>query len=298
MNKLFLTFFAAVNFLTAAVFAITPNQVDNFQDGTTQSWTSGSLSPTQPVVLSGGFSGSSDKFLRVVSSGTLTAGGKLVFFNINQWAGNYINAEVVNINIRVRNSGSSLLKLRIAFNGLAGWFVSTNPINLPADGTWKVITFSALPADLTGTGDANVTLAGVTAFRILHNSKTDYRGEPVAAQLDVDDITAVSITQAESDNNSLVPGKYSLDQNYPNPFNPATIIKYSLPYESSVTITIYNILGKSVRELVTGIEQSGVHTLNFNASGMPSGLYIYSINAVSLNKKAIFNSSKKMTLLK
>jgi Secretion system C-terminal sorting domain len=298
MKKLLLTFFAAVNLLTAAVYAITPNQVDNFQDGTTQNWTSGSLNPSQPTVLPGGFGGASDNFLRATSNGSITAGGKLVFFNISQWSGNYITANIVNISIRVRNSGTSQLQLRLAFNGTAGWFISINPVNLPPDGVWKLISFPINPADLTGTGDANVTLSGVTAFRILHNSTANFTGEPVVGQLDVDDITAVAVTGVDGENPGLTPNEYSIEQNYPNPFNPSTIIKYSLPYESFVTLTIYNVLGKSIKELAAGIEHSGLHLINFNASGLSSGIYFYAIHAVSTDKKSSFTSTRKMTLLK
>ena len=297
MKIVFLIFFAAVNLLTAAVYAITPNQVDNFQDGTIQNWTSGSLNPSQPTVLPDGFGGASDNFLRVTSTGTISAGGKLVFFNLNQWLGNYITTKIVNINMRVRNSGANPLNLRVGFNGLAGWFVSTNSINLQADGVWKQISFPISPADLTGTGDANSTLSGVTAFRILHNSTANFTGEPVIGQLDVDDITAEAVT-AIVDKNQGIPNEYSIEQNYPNPFNPSTIIKYSLPYESIVTLSIYNVLGKSVKELVSGIEQSGLHQLNFNASGLSSGIYFYAIHAVSTDKKSSFTSTRKMTLLK
>ena len=298
MKKLFMFYFAVVNFLPAAVYAVTPNQVDNFQDGTTQNWTSGSRDPNSPVVLSGGFGGASDKFLRVVSNGSTTAGGKLVFFNTIQWLGNYNSANIVSISMRVRNSGTNSLQLRLAFNGTAGWFVSTNPVNLTADGVWKLISFLIHPTDLTGTGDANVTLSGVTELRILHNNIADFKGVPIVGQLDVDDITAIAVTGVDGENPGSTPNEYSIEQNYPNPFNPNTIIKYSLPYESFVTLTIYNVLGKSVKELAAGIEQSGLHLLNFNASVLSSGIYFYSIQAVSIDRKASFNSTRKMTLLK
>jgi hypothetical protein len=298
MKKLFIILFAAFNFLPAVVYAIAPSQVDNFQDGTTENWTSGSSNPTQPTVLSGGFAGASDKFLRVVSNGTTGAGGKLVFFNAIQWLGNYNSASIDHISIRVRNSGTSALQLRLAFDGPAGWFISTNPANLPADGLWKLISFSLHPADLTGTGDANVTLSGVTELRILHNTVADYKGAVIVGQLDVDDITAVAITEVDGENPGPIPSKYSIEQNYPNPFNPSTTIKYSLPYESFVTLTIYNVLGKSVKELIAGIEHSGLHLLNFNAAGFSSGIYFYVIHTVSTDKKSSFNSTRKMTLLK
>jgi hypothetical protein len=298
MKNLFLIFLAAVNLLTAAAYAVTPNQVDNFQDGTTQNWTSGSLNPIQPIVLPDGFGGASDNFLRVVSNGSATVGGKLVFFNIVQWSGNYITANIVNISMRVRNSGTSPLQLRLAFNGPGGWFISINPINLPADGVWKVISFPIHPADLTGTGDANVTLSSVTVLRILHNSTANFTGEPVVGQLDVDDITAVAVTEVDGENPGPIPSKYSIEQNYPNPFNPSTTIKYSLPYESFVSISIFNVLGKSVKELVSGIENSGLHLLNFNGTGFSSGIYFYVIHTVSTDKKSSFSSTMKMTLLK
>ena len=298
MKNLFLIFLAAVNLLTAAAYAVTPNQVDNFQDGTTQNWTSGSLNPIQPIVLPNGFGGASDNFLRVVSNGSATVGGKLVFFNIIQWSGNYNTANIVNISMRVRNSGTSPLQLRLAFDGPGGWFISINPINLPADGVWKVISFPILPADLTGTGDANVTLSSVTVLRILHNSTANFTGEPVVGQLDVDDITAVAVTEVDGENPDPIPSKYLIEQNYPNPFNPSTTIQYSLPYESFVTLSIYNVLGKSVKELVSGIENSGLHLLNFNAAGFSSGIYFYVIHTVSTDKKSSFNSTMKMTLLK
>jgi hypothetical protein len=298
MKNLSILFFAAVSLLTAAAYPITPNQVDNFQDGTTQNWTGGSLDPIQPSILSGGFGGSTDNFLRVVSSGSITAGGKLVFFNITQWAGNYITANIVNISMRIRNSGTTLLNLRVAFNGTAGWFVSTNPVNLNPDGVWKIISFPVNPAALTGTGDPNTTLSGVTAFRILHTSTANFTGEPIVAQLDVDDITAESLTPVEGENQNSIPYEYSLDQNYPNPFNPSTIIKYALPFESHVTLSIYNVLGKIVKELFDGVQNFGVHFINFNSEGLSSGIYFYSLHAVSANNKSNFYNTRKMTLLK
>ena len=298
MKNLLLIFFAAVNFLTAAVYAVTPNQTDNFQDGTTDNWISGNINPIQPVVMPDGFGGASDNFLRVVSNGSATVGGKLVFFNVVQWLGNYVTANIGTISMRVRNSGTSSLQIRLAFNGNNGWFISINPANLPADGVWKLISFSIHPADLTGTGDANVTLSSVEELRILHNSAANFMGEPVVAQLDVDDITAVAVTAIAGDNPGITLNEYSIEQNYPNPFNPSTIIKYSIPYESYITMTIYNVLGKSVKELAAGVEQPGSHLLNFNTSGLVSGIYFYTIYAVSTDRKSSFNSTRKMTLLK
>jgi hypothetical protein len=85
---------------------------------------------------------------------------------------------------------------------------------------------------------------------------------------------------------------YSLSQNYPNPFNPSTLIKYQLAKEGHVTLKIYNALGREVRTLVNENEASGNHSLNFNASLLPSGVYFYQIRSGS------YTATKEMILLK
>jgi hypothetical protein len=286
---------AAVIFLTAAGYAVTPNEVSDFQDGTNQNWTSGPLNVTQPVVLSGGFGGAADKFLRATSTGALTSGGKLVILNITQWSGNYIAANIVSINVRVRNSGASLLKLRIGFNGGsgtgAGTFVSTNPIALPTDNTWRLVSFPIMASDLTGTANYSSVLSSIIQIRILHNSTPGYMGEPVVGQLDVDDITAISVTGIADDQNSSHK-EYSLAQNYPNPFNPSTSIKFNLPVNSFVSLNIYNAIGKEVTSLINGVEPAGAHEVLFNASGLKSGVFFYTLTAGS------YIQTKKMILLK
>lgn len=99
-------------------------------------------------------------------------------------------------------------------------------------------------------------------------------------------INRLSISSVE------IPANYSLEQNYPNPFNPATTIKFSLPENENVTIQIYNALGELVKEIVNGQFDAGYHTVNFNASNLSSGVYIYRIQAGS------FTNVKKMMLLK
>ena len=95
-----------------------------------------------------------------------------------------------------------------------------------------------------------------------------------------------------------IPSNYILFQNYPNPFNPSTIIKYTLPFESKVNIKFYNSIGQCVREVNEATMQPGYYSLNFNSSGLASGIYFYSIKAVSTNGKNNFTAVKKMMLLK
>jgi len=85
---------------------------------------------------------------------------------------------------------------------------------------------------------------------------------------------------------------FALEQNYPNPFNPSTTIKYSLPENSFVKLAVFNLLGEEVATLVNETKESGAYSLSFDASGLPSGTYIYQLQAGSSIQ------SMKMILLK
>ena len=96
----------------------------------------------------------------------------------------------------------------------------------------------------------------------------------------------------------FTPKEYTLYQNYPNPFNPSTTIKFALPFDSNVRITIYNLLGEQVAVLFDQVKEVGYHNVTWNASSLASGMYIYTIEAKSLDGLKNFNSVKKMTLIK
>lgn len=89
-----------------------------------------------------------------------------------------------------------------------------------------------------------------------------------------------------------IPTEYILLQNYPNPFNPTTSIQFGLPNESFVRLSVFNILGEKVAELVNGNLGAGFHKVNFDASKLNTGMYIYKIEANN------FVSIKKMLLVK
>ena len=91
---------------------------------------------------------------------------------------------------------------------------------------------------------------------------------------------------------NLMPMEINLSQNYPNPFNPTTMITYSLREKDHVTLIVYDILGKEVARLVDGIQTEGEHSINFDGSNLPSGMYIYQL------KGSNFTISKKMLLIK
>ncbi|MGK9368669.1 putative Ig domain-containing protein [Melioribacter sp. Ez-97] len=89
-----------------------------------------------------------------------------------------------------------------------------------------------------------------------------------------------------------IPREFKLLQNFPNPFNPTTTIKYAVPKEAHVRLTVYNVLGQEIATLVNGLKSAGYHTVSFDASNLNTGMYIYKLEAGD------FTSIKKMILMK
>lgn len=89
-----------------------------------------------------------------------------------------------------------------------------------------------------------------------------------------------------------LPTTYDVSQNYPNPFNPTTTINYQLPEAGHVTLIVYNTLGQEVATLVDGVVDAGYHSVSWNALNVPSGVYLYRIQAANFSKTA------RMILLK
>ncbi len=94
-----------------------------------------------------------------------------------------------------------------------------------------------------------------------------------------------------------MPMAFSLHQNYPNPFNPITLLRYDLPNDGLVNITIYDMMGRIVKTLVNGSQTAGFKTIQWNATNnknepVPAGLYLYTIQT------EVFRQAKKMVLLK
>ena len=88
-------------------------------------------------------------------------------------------------------------------------------------------------------------------------------------------------TAVDPGTSSRLPAKYELLQNYPNPFNPSTTIGYSVPGPGSgwVKLTVYNLIGQELATLVNERKPAGSHITTFDASGLPSGVYVYKLNA-------------------
>ena len=96
---------------------------------------------------------------------------------------------------------------------------------------------------------------------------------------------------AEQETNAI-PTVYGLAQNYPNPFNPSTTINYQIPEKNRVSLRIYDILGNLVTTLVDQEMEAGYYNLEWNASNLASGVYIYRMIS------GTYTSTKKLILMK
>ena len=118
----------------------------------------------------------------------------------------------------------------------------------------------------------------------------------------VEDYVTIKYSQKTSDVQTIsseIPDNFTLFQNYPNPFNPTTKIKFAVPFVEKhrdaslpLTLKIYNILGNEVATLVDEYKPAGTYEIEFNVSGLASGIYYYQLSAGS------FSETKKMILLK
>jgi hypothetical protein len=104
--------------------------------------------------------------------------------------------------------------------------------------------------------------------------------------------TIYRINKVTSVENKEIPTKFALYQNYPNPFNPSTTISYDLPVRAHVKLTVYNILGQEVATLVDKEQEPGRYNVKFDASGLPSGIYFYTLQT------PYFTKTNKMVLVK
>jgi photosystem II stability/assembly factor-like uncharacterized protein len=155
---------------------------------------------------------------------------------------------------------------------------------LDNDGSWATIGFkkghgtTTEPQEYTYTDD----ISGITATSVTYRLRqVDFNGNSEYS-------TEVLV-------NNIAPAQYILAQNFPNPFNPTTVINYALPTNSFVSLKVYNAIGQEVSTLVNEIKQAGSYKVNFDATGLPSGVYYYVIRAGNNNE---FVKTNKMLLLK
>ena len=112
------------------------------------------------------------------------------------------------------------------------------------------------------------------------------------------DSVSISMKVESNEENTDLPKDFKLYQNYPNPFNPSTTINYALKENSDVKIVVYSLIGEKITTLVDKVQNAGTYDMVWNASHLPSGIYIYIMTAESRISDQSFQNVKKMILLK
>ncbi len=181
-----------------------------------------------------------------------------------------------------------------------GWSAS---LDLDAGDTLTyILHLPGTPLDdsVTVKGDTSVSL-GIMSVLTPHTtymwtvSVTD--GFDTVAAADTFMFRTSDTVTAVADRAKKLPKEYALHQNYPNPFNPATTIEFDLPRRSVVRLVVYNLLGQEVATLIDGrLMEAGYQRARFDASWMPSGVYLYRLSAEGADGKAFVRVLKMMML--
>lgn len=218
-----------------------------------------------------------------------------------------------------RPGGGGVLNNSIAFSvdGNSGPFLVTFPnTNVTISGTqtvtWDIANTTSAPVNCANVNILLSTDSGNTFPTVLASNTPNDGSQQVtlpnisnsAARVRVEamgniffDISNTNFTittfTSVSENQNGSPVVFALEQNYPNPFNPSTFISYSIPEKSAVTLRIFDVTGRLISKLLNNeVKTEGNYKIEFDASDLPSGIYIYKIDAGK------YSDAKKMVLVK
>ena len=197
-------------------------------------------------------------------------------FTLKETQGSLINLEAVTV--------------AIFKDGVYKFDFPTVSVNLSANGTYTYKLSGKIFSSL-GSGNFLAVARGKVAGGNWFDFSTIANGKNSVP------FTVVSATSIVDQN--IIATNYELFQNYPNPFNPITLINYSIPVESKVKLIVFNSLGQIISVLVDEVQTIGKHNVVFNACGLSSGVYFYSLTTMSIDGgRENFLLNKKMMLIK
>jgi hypothetical protein len=180
---------------------------------------------------------------------------------------------------------------------LGRWLTGAN-INWGYDIASDVNGVWPLNESLTYT-NATLQKAGINGYPLgdlFHWFPTQYaqwKAQETAENTTINNwLTSGNITGVNDGKVEMIPNEFSLGQNYPNPFNPTTTIDYTISRSGFVSLKVFNILGQEVAKIFEGNQQAGSFKVDFDASKLSSGVYLYRIESDG------FSQSKKMILMK
>ncbi len=126
------------------------------------------------------------------------------------------------------------------------------------------------------------------------------KGWAVTSNAEILVYSPTSVTAVGPEPGVSVPASFVLNQNYPNPFNPTTVISYRLPVAAEISLTVFDLLGRVLSSLVAGERGPGNHTVEFDATGLSSGVYFYQLRATPIGAAGVapFVQTRKLVVVK
>jgi hypothetical protein len=173
---------------------ISAGQLDDFNDGTTESWTNAAFTFSN---VDGGQGGAGDRYLEVIGTGGDGPGSRIAVHNNEQWSGDYVSAGVTAIQFDLANFSATALEMRILILAGSDLFAATTAAVLPADGQWQTVTFGLNEIELTqvgGVGDLSKALSQVDRLLIRHDPGAPSGvpgGTPIVGTLGIDNVLAI-----------------------------------------------------------------------------------------------------------
>jgi hypothetical protein len=144
-----------------------------------------------------------------------------------------------------------------------------------------------------GRGIDSTQVGGVWCYAPAYDFSNRPRPMPLGTPVDIGaQEEQITNPNGVADRGANVPVRFSLEQNYPNPFNPTTVVSYQLPAASQVQLVVYDLLGREVTMLVNERKGPGTYQVNFDGTGLASGVYLYRLVAGS------YVESRKMLLVR
>ncbi|MFK7783310.1 T9SS type A sorting domain-containing protein [Psychroserpens sp.] len=283
MNRTLLILFLSL--IPFVLFAqVGANQVDDFEDNTTQNWTVGNSAVAANLIstpASGGPNGVDDGYFSYVTTGNANgAGSRMIVFSRNeQWSGDFVEQDVLAIKMNVRATTGDLT-LRLGFSNepttsVGTQIVTTTPVVIAAGSGWQSVTIPIQPSDFTtisgGTGltPAQV-LADVFEMRILSTTTTNpvlfWLGETGARRMDLDGITASTTLNT---NEVISTDEFLIS---PNPAISSLNVHLSQDSKNAI-ISVYDVLGKRVYT-----SQEDALNTSIDVSKWNSGVYLVRIS--------------------
>jgi hypothetical protein len=226
--------------------------------------------------------GDVDVELTYLSGSPVPAGGGNLTFDV--WVENFGTVALdydAWIDVAYEGGDPMTVVNRSFTNYLPGWSINRPGMFFPVPGTWPAGNWT-----FTGkAGNHPDVVWDESGFPFVKEGSDSWTGS-----LEIP--TGYPNPFGEEGEALVLPDKFALHGAYPNPFNPTATISFSLPEAAKVTLTVYDVSGRQVAELVNAWRDAGLHDAVFDASDLASGVYLYNLTAGS------FNATGKMVLMK